>query len=447
MTPARRRTRIALVAVIAAAGLAVGAILVSAAQGMTVSEPAFRCSSGRVVVTASVDPGRVKARRWAVRTTVSQEGRRISTVARGLRRPSGRPPGSVRQVLPTGSAALLPGCALARGQSLAVTVHALSRNGRTIRESATGERGPEEDAPAAPPLPEGVGPEAGTGETGSAGPGSPPGDETPAGSPAPAARATRSVTLGAVPAPVTEASGLAASRSNPGTVWTHNDSGGAASLYALDSTGSIRATLSLTGATNRDWEDMARGPGPAGAPDWLYAGDIGDNGASRTSIRVYRVAEPDLSGVTPGGSVASAAVGSVNLTYPDGARDAEALVVDPQSADLYVITKREARSRVYRARAPSFGGETVTLEYLGELDNTFVTAADACPDGRTVLVRSYLGLEAYEGSSVASALRSSPSPRLVEAEPQGETVAAAPDCEGYYTLSEGVRQPLIRYLR
>lgn len=437
MTPARRRTRIALVAVIAAAGLAVGAILVSAAQGMTVSEPAFRCSAGRVVVTASVDPGRVKAKRWAVRTTVSQEGRRISTVARSLR----RPPGSVRQVLPPGSAALLPGCTLARGQRLAVTVRALSRDGRTVRESATGERGPEGDAPAAPPVPEGLpgntGPGPGSGGTGSAGPGS---------SSAPAARATRSVPLGAVPAPVTEASGLAASRSNPGTVWTHNDSGGAASLYALDSTGSIRATLNLTGATNRDWEDMARGPGPAGGPDWLYAGDIGDNGASRASIRVYRVAEPDLSGVPAGGAVASGAVGSVNLTYPDGARDAEALVVDPQSADLFIITKREARSRVYRARAPSFGSETVTLEFLGELDNTFVTAADACPDGRTVLVRSYLGLEAYGGSSVASALRSSPSPRLVEAEPQGETVAAAPDCEGYYTLSEGLSQPLIRYL-
>ncbi|MFM9140376.1 MAG: hypothetical protein ACKOTH_07570, partial [Solirubrobacterales bacterium] len=105
------------------------------------------------------------------------------------------------------------------------------------------------------------------------------------------------------------------------------------------------------------------------------------------------------------------------------------------------------RSRVYRAAAPSFAGETLTLEYLRELGDNLVTAADACPDGRTVLVRRYSGLDAYVGSTVASALGSEPSPRLVEAEPQGETVAAAPDCEGYYTLSEGSGQPLVRYLR
>ena len=424
MNPSARKARVAILAVIVAAGLAAGAILVSSAQGMAVSEPSLRCSGGRVIATAAVDPGRVRAKRWAVRATISQAGRRISSAARNIRRSSGRPPARVRQLLPAGSASLLTGCRLARGQELTVTVRALSRDGSDVRASASGRLAAAGEAPPAPP----------------AGPG---GEEPPV----PAARATRSVVLGNVPGPVTEASGLAASRRNAGTVWTHNDSGGAASLYALDGSGAIRATLNLTGAGNQDWEDMARGPGPDGGPDWLYAADIGDNGAVRPSIRVYRVAEPDLSGIPAGGSLASAAAGSVNLTYPDGARDAEALVVDPDGGDLFIITKREARSRVYRARAPAFGGESVRLEFAGELGNGFVTAADACPDGRTVLVRSYLGLEAYEGSSVAGALRSTPSPRLVEAEPQGEAVAAAPDCQGYYTLSEGSGQPLIRYLR
>ena len=96
----------------------------------------------------------------------------------------------------------------------------------------------------------------------------------------------RSVELGPVPAPITEASGLAVSRDNAGVVWTHNDSGGAASLYALGRHGELRATLPLSGAVNVDWEDMAIGPGPAGAPDWLYAADIGDNDAVRPSVRV-----------------------------------------------------------------------------------------------------------------------------------------------------------------
>lgn len=263
----------------------------------------------------------------------------------------------------------------------------------------------------------------------------------------PGAAATRSVLLGAVPDPVNEASGLAASRKNRSVVWAHNDSGGEPSLFALGADGQIRATLPVSGAVNVDWEDMARGSGPSGAPDWLYVGDIGDNGASRGSVRVYRVPEPDLGGSASGAVLPAAPAAFVDLVYPDGPRDAEALVVDPRSGDLFVITKREERSRVYRARSPSFTGETATLEYLRELGEGLVTAADACPDGRTVLVRSYFGLGAYGGSSVAGALRGEPSRRLVEVEPQGETVAAAPDCEGYYTLSEGSGQPLVRYLR
>jgi len=261
------------------------------------------------------------------------------------------------------------------------------------------------------------------------------------------AAAARSIVLGEVPDPVTEASGLVASHTNRGVLWVHNDGGGEPSLYALGSDGQVRATLPVGGADNFDWEDMARGPGPEGAPDWLYVGDIGDNGSSRDSVRVYRVPEPDLGGVADGAVLPAAPAASVNLAYPDGPRDAEALVVDPGSGDLFVITKREDRSRVYRAGSPSFTGETVTLEYLRELGGGLVTAADACPDGRTVLVRSYLGLDAYGGPSVAGALRGAPSRRLVEVEPQGETVAAAPDCEGYYTLSEGSSQPLVRYLR
>lgn len=259
------------------------------------------------------------------------------------------------------------------------------------------------------------------------------------------ANPSRSVELGAVPAPITEASGLAVSRDNAGVVWTHNDSGGAASLYALGRRGELRATLPLSGAVNVDWEDMAIGPGPAGGPDWLYAADIGDNDAVRPSVRVYRVAEPDLAGVARGTLLAPAVSGSVELVYPDGQRDAEALIVDPKNNDLYVITKREQRSRVYRARAPSFAGETVTLKYLRSLDYGEVVGADVCWDGRTVLVKRYFELDAYHGRSVASALAGKPSSRKLDLEPQGESVAVDAKCRGYYTLSEGAGQPLVRY--
>ena len=131
------------------------------------------------------------------------------------------------------------------------------------------------------------------------------------------ANPSRSVELGAVPPPITEASGLAVSRDNGGVVWTHNDSGGAASLYALGRRGELRATLPLSGAINVDWEDMAIGPGPAGGPDWLYAADIGDNDAVRPSVRVYRVAEPNLSGVARG-TRSTAAAAPTSIGSPSG---------------------------------------------------------------------------------------------------------------------------------
>ena len=261
------------------------------------------------------------------------------------------------------------------------------------------------------------------------------------------AAATRSKVVGYVPDPIVEASGLAAGPVNPGIVWTHNDSGGAAVLYALGRKARVRAALPLVGAGNRDWEDMAAGPGVPGIPGFLYVADIGDNAAAWPSVLVLRVPEPSLDGVVPGTILPAAQAASVELAYPAGPRNAEALVVDPKSGDLYVITKDDSRAEVYRAPSPAFQGERVVLSRRGRLPFGGVTGASACTNGRTVLVRRYFGLDAFVGRSVGQALRSRPEPRLVRVEPQGEAVAAAPGCNGYYTLSEGARQPLIRYLR
>ena len=100
-------------------------------------------------------------------------------------------------------------------------------------------------------------------------------------------------------------SGLAASRAHDGVMWAHNDSGGAASVYGIGADGTDLGTWTLTGATNRDWEDMAIGAGPDGPGDFLYLADIGDNLRARTEIVVYRVPEPDPT--TGGGAIAAPA--------------------------------------------------------------------------------------------------------------------------------------------
>ena len=77
---------------------------------------------------------------------------------------------------------------------------------------------------------------------------------------------------------ITEASGLAGSRVNPGVLWTHNDSGGLPRVFALDLTGHLLGTWNLPGVNANDYEDIAVGPGPEAGVSYLYVGDIGDNG-------------------------------------------------------------------------------------------------------------------------------------------------------------------------
>ena len=56
---------------------------------------------------------------------------------------------------------------------------------------------------------------------------------------------------------INESSGLAASPAHRGVFWTHNDSGSKPLLYAFNKKGQDLATVTVTGASARDWEDMS----------------------------------------------------------------------------------------------------------------------------------------------------------------------------------------------
>ena len=92
---------------------------------------------------------------------------------------------------------------------------------------------------------------------------------------------------------VTESSGLAASRRQPGLLWTHNDSGGGPIVFATDERGTALGRFAVPGAENIDWEDLAIGPGVDGN-DALFIADIGDNARSREELVVWQVPEPDV---------------------------------------------------------------------------------------------------------------------------------------------------------
>ncbi len=69
---------------------------------------------------------------------------------------------------------------------------------------------------------------------------------------------------------------------------THNDSGGDAALYEIDTTsGNIARTVVLNGVENTDWEDITRDE------TYIYVGDIGNNPGNRTDLRIHRIAISD----------------------------------------------------------------------------------------------------------------------------------------------------------
>jgi len=263
-------------------------------------------------------------------------------------------------------------------------------------------------------------------------------------------------------AAITEASGLAASTINPGVLWVHNDSGDSARVFALSSTGKLLGTYKLAGASAVDWEDMAAGPGPKKGAHYLYMADVGDNFAQRKSITVYRVLEPKVSKPTGAPKTHTlSGVEAIQLKYPDGAHDCEALLVDPSTGDILLITKSlTGTSHVYLAAAPHKTGAGVTTTLSKKAALAFgsapltgirlplVTAADVTPDGQGILMRTYQDVVFFKrpkGAPLYKALTGRPCAAPAATENQGESIAAARIGAGYFTLSEGGNQPLNYY--
>jgi hypothetical protein len=232
-------------------------------------------------------------------------------------------------------------------------------------------------------------------------------------------------------------------------LYTHNDSGSAARFYALREDGSLIATIDLPDAGAIDWEDMAVGPGPQSGESYVYFADVGDNNAIRPTVAVYRAPEPDLDLDASGDSLEVDAVQFV-FEYPDGPRDAETLFVDPESGDLYVVSKSLDGNEAYVAQAPYSDTGVNALEFVSLVDLPMfelATGGDMSADGRLIAIRTHGGLFAWPrgpGETVAEALarRRCRLPAAVEL--QGEAVAIGADATDYFTVSEGSGAPLYR---
>jgi hypothetical protein len=223
-------------------------------------------------------------------------------------------------------------------------------------------------------------------------------------------------------------------------LWTHNDSGDEARIFLIDRKAACKAVVWLAGVRNRDWEEIAVGPGPEEGQSYVYVGEIGDNRATYECKYLYRFPEPAIP--TQQGRIDTTihAFDSIKFTLEGGPRDTEAFIVDPITRDIYVFSKNEKKNiRVFRLPYPQSTTEIMEAELVMQLPIAKVVAADISADGREILVKNYTHVFYWQkepDESIPSALKREPYSLPYTTEPQGEAIAFDRAGEGYFTLSE-----------
>ncbi|SDC81105.1 hypothetical protein SAMN05660690_2652 [Geodermatophilus telluris] len=214
------------------------------------------------------------------------------------------------------------------------------------------------------------------------------------------------------------------------------DGGEQVALYVLDGTCAV-ADVVTAPLDPYDPEDLG-----VGADGTVWLADTGDNNATRDTVA--------LVALRPDGSTAL-----YRLTYPDGAHDAEALLLAPDGTP-YVVTKEVlGASHLYRPAAPLVEGGTVALADVGTVTFTLtgtpggpvgragqllVTGGAVARDGSRIALRTYTDAYVWTlaGSDVPGALAGEPVRIALPEAPQGEAVSFTADGQALLVAGEGV---------
>ena len=225
---------------------------------------------------------------------------------------------------------------------------------------------------------------------------------------------------------IDEGSGIADSKVNPGNIWVEEDSGNPPEIMLVKHDGTVVKKIFIKGATNRDWEDIAL------YNDSIYIAETGDNDAAYGTYSFYIFPEPSSTVDTVN------SFRKISFKYPDGAHDAEAFLMDHSSRDIFIITKRDVPSKIYKLKYP-FADSVNILIYAGSLNYSGVTSAGISYDDKEVMVKTYTAINYYirkTGQDIITCLSEIPVQLPYTLEPQGEAICFSADTSGFYTLSE-----------
>ena len=256
-----------------------------------------------------------------------------------------------------------------------------------------------------------------------------------------------------------EVSGLAASRQHDDTLWLNDDGDNPPRLFAVDPHGGRKATFRIEGVTKTDWEDVAAFE--IDGKHYLLIADTGDNGGLRRTLQLHVVEEPSTlqnARLEPAWSIA--------FRWPDGARDCEAVAVDPRRGEILLISKKRQPPELFSLPLHPPAGELLTASRLGSLEGMpppdpermrqapsrakvdgQVTAAALSPDGATLAVMTYRYLLLYpraQGGNWADAVSRAPRVSVLPWLPQAEALDWTADGRSLYATGEFIPAPLYR---
>jgi hypothetical protein len=201
----------------------------------------------------------------------------------------------------------------------------------------------------------------------------------------------------------------------------------------------------LKGIENRDFEDIALAIDPRDGKRYVYAADIGDNLEKFKVKLIYRFEEPTLA---TGAEMTITKFDTIKVVLEDRVRDTEAIMIEPKTNDLYLVSKREDSVRLYQVKYP-FTRDTLTAIWVAILPFHKIVAASISADGNEVLMKDYDRVYYWKASNnldLEKLLMTKPIELAYERERQGEAICWARDGKGFYTLSEAVRGEMGRLL-
>lgn len=185
-------------------------------------------------------------------------------------------------------------------------------------------------------------------------------------------------------------------------IYTLEDSGNKNAIFAINSKGKLEKTITISNATNVDWEDITKDKN-----DNIYIGDFGNNDNERRDLCIYKINKNQLNK-----DVASAEY-KISFSYPEQTEfppKKKELFYDVEGffehgGYFYLFTKNRSKgfdgtAFIYKIKNASGTQKALKIGEFKTCNNynhCVLTSATISPDGKKVVLLSHDKIVLFKG--------------------------------------------------